>query len=45
MDAGENPTTRTVAPGNIKDGSTDENDQKYLSYLKSIMDEKAIETV
>ena len=45
MDAGENPTTRTVAPANIKNDSTDEKDQKYLSYLKSIMDEKAIETV
>ena len=45
MDAGENPTTKTVAPGNIKNDSTDEKDQKYLSYLKSIMDEKAIETV
>lgn len=45
MDAGENPTTKTVAPGNIKNDSTDEKDQKYLTYLKSIMDEKAIETV
>jgi len=43
MDAGENPTTKTVAPGNIKNDSTDEKDQKYLAYLKSIMDEKAIE--
>ena len=34
-----------VAPGNIKNDSTDEKDQKYLTYLKSIMDEKAIETV
>lgn len=42
MDAGENPTTKTVAPGNIKNDSTDEKDQKYLAYLKSIMDEKAI---
>lgn len=24
MDAGENPTTKTVAPGNIKNDSTDE---------------------
>ena len=45
MDAGENPTTKIVAPGNIKNDSTDEKDQKYLTYLKSIMDEKAIETV
>ena len=45
MDAGENPTTKIVAPGNIKNDSTDEKDQKYLAYLKSIMDEKAIETV
>ena len=45
MDAGENPTTKTVAPGNIKNDSTDEKDQKYLAYLKNIMDEKAIETV
>ena len=43
--AGENPTTKIVAPGNIKNDSTDEKDQKYLTYLKSIMDEKAIETV
>ena len=28
MDAGENPTTKTVAPGNIKNDSTDEKDQK-----------------
>ena len=42
MDAGENPTTKTVAPGNIKNDSTDEKDQKYLAYLKSIMDEKQL---
>ena len=29
----------------LKNDSTDEKDQKYLTYLKSIMDEKAIETV
>ena len=36
---------KQMAPGNIKNDSTDEKDQKYLTYLKSIMDEKAIETV
>ena len=45
MDAGESKETLTVAPGNIKSDSTDEKDQKYLAYLKSIMDDQAIETV
>lgn len=45
MDAGDSKETLTVAPENIKSDSTDEKDQKYLTYLKSIMDDKAIETV
>lgn len=43
MDAGENPETLTVAPGNIKDNTTDPDEQTYLEYLKSVMDEDAIE--
>lgn len=45
MDNGDSEETLTEAPGNIKDDTTDEAEQKYLAYLKSIMDEEAIETV
>ena len=43
MDAGENPETRTEAPGNIQADSTDEADQKYLGYLNEVMDKNAVE--
>ena len=43
MDAGENPETRTQAPGNIQADSTDEADQKYLGYLNEVMDKNAVE--
>lgn len=45
MDAGENPETRTVAPGNIQDETTDEAELAYLDYLHSIMDEEAVVAV
>lgn len=45
MDAGENPETRTLAPGNIQDGTADEAEQAYLNYLHSIMDEEAVVAV
>lgn len=44
MDAGEDPETRFEAPGNIQDDTTDEAEQKYLSYLNSIMDKDAVRT-
>ncbi len=37
--------TLFVAPGNIKDDTTDSAEQKYLAYLKSIMDDNAVEAV
>lgn len=43
MDAGENPETRTVAPGNILPDTTDEAEQAYLNYLKEVMDGNAVE--
>lgn len=45
MDAGENPETRYEAPANIKNNTTDKGEQKYLSYLKSVMDDKYVEKV
>lgn len=45
MDAGENPGTLFTAPGNINEDTTDESEKNYLSYLKSVMDEDAIEQV
>lgn len=45
MDNGESTDTLTQAPGNIADDTTDVAEQKYLAYLKSIMDEEAIEKV
>jgi predicted phosphodiesterase len=45
MDAGEDPMTLLVAPGNIADDTTDPAGQKYLAYLKSVMDEAAVEDV
>ena len=43
LDAGENPETRTQAPGNIQENSADEADQKYLAYLNEVMDKNAVE--
>ena len=43
LDAGENPETRTEAPGNIQENSADEADQKYLAYLNEVMDKNAVE--
>lgn len=43
IDAGDDSQTRYTAPGNIQDDTTDPEEQKYLSYLKSIMDEDAID--
>ena len=45
MDNGDSKETLTVAPENIKADTTDEVEKKYLSYLQSIMDADAIETV
>ncbi len=45
MDAGDNPSTRTVAPQNIKDDTTDPDEQAYLNYLKSVMDDDAVQKV
>lgn len=45
MDAGDNPSTRTVAPQNIKDDTTDPDEQAYLKYLKSVMDADAVQKV
>ncbi len=42
---GDTTTTLTVAPGNIQSTTTDEADQKYLSYLNAIMDADAVEEV
>ncbi|MFR8237634.1 MAG: S-layer homology domain-containing protein [Dorea sp.] len=44
MDAGEDPETRYEAPGNIKDDTTDEAEQKYLNYLDSVMDKDAVQS-
>lgn len=42
---GDETTTLFTAPGNIDSATTDAAEQKYLSYLKDIMDEAAVETV
>ena len=44
MDAGDDPENRYEAPGNIKDDTTDEAEQKYLDYLDSIMDKDAVQS-
>lgn len=43
MDAGENPETRTVAPGNIIPTTTDPAEQAYLAYLDAVMDKDAVQ--
>lgn len=45
MNAGDQPAARTVAPENIKEDSTDPKDQAYLTYLKSVFDEDAIQNI
>lgn len=45
LDAGDQPAARTVAPENIKEDSTDPKDQAYLTYLKSVFDEDAIQDI
>lgn len=45
MDGGENPEGRYIALANIKEDTTDPDEQAYLSYLKAVMDEGAIEDV
>ncbi|BBF41870.1 N-acetylmuramoyl-L-alanine amidase [Lachnospiraceae bacterium KM106-2] len=43
MDAGENPESLYVAPGNIDSKTADEGGLKYLDYLAQIMDEYAVQ--
>lgn len=45
MDTQGDETTLTVAPGNIKDDTTDPEEKAYLEYLNSIMDADAVEQV
>lgn len=45
MDAGDNPSTLTVAPGNIGENTTDEAEKTYLTYLNHVMDVDAIEQI
>ena len=45
LDVGESTEQRTVAPGNIQDGTTDDAERAYLDYLHSIMDEEAVVAV
>lgn len=45
LDAGDQPADRTVAPENIKEDSIDPKDQAYLTYLKSVFDEDAIQNI
>ncbi|MDO5411555.1 MAG: metallophosphoesterase family protein [Lachnospiraceae bacterium] len=42
---GDEETTLFTAPGNIKDDTTDPEEQKYLEYLNSIMDADAVEKI
>lgn len=42
IDAGDSGEQLFVAPGNIKDTTTDSDELTYLSYLKDIMDESRI---
>lgn len=45
LDAGENPTTLTTAPGNILTDTTDDLEKAYLGYLDSIMDTSFVENI
>lgn len=45
MDAGENPVTLTIAPGNITTDKATEDGLKYLEYLNQIMDASAVQKV
>lgn len=43
LDVGDSKEQLTVAPGNIKDDTTDEAERAYLDYLNSVMDADAVE--
>ena len=45
IDVKDSTQSLTVAPGNIKDDTTNPDEQAYLAYLKSIMDDEAVETM
>lgn len=45
IDAGDNEETVYTAYQNIKDDTTDPDEQNYLTYLKSVMDADAVEAV
>lgn len=45
MDAGKNPVTLTMAPGNITTDKATEDGLKYLEYLNEIMDASAVQKV
>lgn len=45
LDVGESTDQIFTAPGNIKDDTTDPAEKAYLTYLNSIMDASAVETV
>lgn len=43
LDVGDSDEQLTVAPGNIKDDTTDPAERAYLDYLNSVMDANAVE--
>ena len=45
IDVKDSTQSLTVAPGNIKDDTTNPDEKAYLAYLKSIMDDEAVETM
>ncbi len=45
VDAGEDPDTLYVAPGNIQADTTDEAELAYLNYLESVMDADAVQDI
>ena len=45
MDAGKNPVTLTMAPGNITTDKATEDGLRYLEYLNEIMDASAVQKV
>lgn len=44
IDVGDSEDSLTVAPGNIQDDTSEPEEQNYLAYLKSIMDDERITT-
>lgn len=44
IDNGDSEETLTTAPGNIQDDTTDSQEQAYLDYLRTIMDDERITT-